>query len=383
MENIVLSICIPTYNGGERLEKLIKLILKSSRQDIEIAVTDNCSSDNTIELLRKIGDKRLQIYQNKSNLGAFANGVHSLANGKGKYVMLLLDRDVIQIKCLDAYLEFLKCHDYGVIINLCKHYGEIESKVIEREELYYFLTKVPHPSFYTFRRDCLEQIDMTRSIRENGYYNAMIGLAIAQIAEVYMNTSIPIVLEAEVQYVLMHNSRSWNVIPDEIKEKCLSYDPRSQKIRLKQYYDFLLTISNEYELTYAQRGIYLALLENTMDYIHEMESACGRHRYPLDDLGYTLFDYVKVADDFYEFYLSCVNDVGEKKNRDCINAFTELVRLQFINDTFPQLQSSYHANCERIYNLHNKLCQMGISYQVNLRKDIIYREGAGVGKNAE
>lgn len=383
MENIVLSICIPTYNGGERLEKLIKLILKSSRQDIEIAVTDNCSSDNTIELLRKIGDKRLQIYQNKSNLGAFANGVRSLANGKGKYVMLLLDRDVIQIKCLDVYLEFLKCHDYGVIINLCKHYGEIESKIIEREELYYFLTKVPHPSFYTFRRDCLEHIDMTRSIRENGYYNAMIGLAIAQIAEVYMNTSIPVVLEAEVQYVLMHNSRSWNVIPDEIKEKCLSYDPRSQKIRLKQYYDFVLTISNEYELTYAQRGIYLALLENAMDYIHEIESARGRHRYPLDDLGYALFDYVKVADDFYKFYLSCVNDVDEKKNRECINTFTELVRLQFINDTFPQLQSSYNANCERIYNLHNKLCQMGISYQVNLYKDVIYREGAGVGKNAE
>jgi hypothetical protein len=133
---------------------------------------------------------------------------------------------------------------------------------------------------------------------------------------------------------------------------------------------------------YAQKGIYTAVLENTMNYIHELESASGRHRYPLDDLGYTLYEHVQVVDDFYQHYLSCVNDRQRELNRDYIDTMTELVRLQFINDTLPQVQSAYDRNCIQINKLKERLLQMGIVYQENSRKDMIFKEGAGVQRHA-
>lgn len=383
MDEIILSICIPTYNGGERLEKLVKQILKSNRRDIEIAVTDNCSSDDTIERLEKINDIRLHVYRNIANIGALENGICALENGNGKYVMLLLDRDILQIVCLDEYVWFLKENEYGVLLNLCKTFGNRNAKRIVGEELYYYLTKSPHPSFYTFNNTLFRKIEITKEIKTNGYYPAVIGMAIAQKGDVYLNTSIPITIEAEMQYILMHHSKSWSIPQDDQIErfKPLGYDPRSQKIRLKQYFKYIESICDKQEILYAQRGIYKALLENAMNYIHELESASGRHRYPIDDMGYTLFDHVQVIDDFYNFYIGCVKDEEKKLNKNYIDTLTELVRLEFVNDTLPQMKSIYDKNCIEIEKLKEMLLDMGVVYEKNFRKDIIFREGAGV-KNA-
>ena len=346
MYEIILSICIPTYNGGIRLEKLVRQILGSDRNDIEVAVTDNCSCDDTVERLKKINDMRLCVYENTINTGALENGIHALENANGKYAMLLLDRDIVQMKCLDEYVRFLKENEYGVLINLCKTFGYRAAK----------------------------------KIKTDGYYPALIGMAISQIGGAYLNTAIPISIEAETHYILMSRSKSWSIAHDDAKErfKPLGYDPRSQKERLKKYFHYIETICGEKEILYAQKGIYQALLENTMNYIHELESTSGRHRYPLDDLGYTLYEHVQIVDDFYDFYLSCAGDREKALNQDYIETITQLIRLQFINETIPQLQGSYDQNCVEIETLRERLSDLGVVYEENIRRDMIFKEGAGV-----
>lgn len=380
MYEIILSICIPTYNGGIRLEKLVRQILGSDRNDIEVAVTDNCSCDDTVERLKKINDMRLCVYENTINTGALENGIHALENANGKYAMLLLDRDIVQMKCLDEYVRFLKENEYGVLINLCKTFGYRAAKKIEKEELYYYLAKSPHPSFFTFHRAMLREIEITKSVKTDGYYPALIGMAISQIGGAYLNTAIPISIEAETHYILMSRSKSWSIAHDDAKErfKPLGYDPRSQKERLKKYFHYIETICGEKEILYAQKGIYQALLENTMNYIHELESTSGRHRYPLDDLGYTLYEHVQIVDDFYDFYLSCAGDREKALNQDYIETITQLIRLQFINETIPQLQGSYDQNCVEIETLRERLSDLGVVYEENIRRDMIFKEGAGV-----
>lgn len=68
----LLSICIPTYNRASILEKALQNITenKAFDNDVEIVISDNCSTDNTAEIVRKYMDKYSNIfyYKNEKNV---------------------------------------------------------------------------------------------------------------------------------------------------------------------------------------------------------------------------------------------------------------------------------------------------------------------------
>lgn len=377
MQEIILSICIPTYNGGKRLEKLVRHILTTDRRDIEIVINDNCSSDNTMKMLEDIGDERIHVYKNEKNLGALENAVCALKNGHGKYLMLTLDRDVVQPEYIDEYVEFLKGNDYGVVLNMCRQYDKKHTGQIDREAKYYNLVKQPHPSYFTFRKSDLEKIELTREVIENGDYSAVLGIGIAQNSDVFLNTMIPISIEAERQYISMHKSRSWNVFGESnLALEIASFDHESYMGRFETYIHYAMGVCNTKEMNYAINGMYAAMIENSMGYIHGLESTRTKHRYNVPDRHYSMEDYIGIADKFYERFMLYTQKYELKVNINVIQTITDLSRLQFINDTVSQLESMYHDNCSKIEELKSRLMQEGICYLSKTKEDdIIFKEG--------
>ncbi len=103
------SVCIPTYNRGKIVYDTVCNILKSNRQDIEIVVSNNCSTDDTEELLLKIKDQRFKYFKNEYNNGA-DNLISVLTYAEGEYLMLLSDEDDVVLRNLDTYIQEL--HQY-------------------------------------------------------------------------------------------------------------------------------------------------------------------------------------------------------------------------------------------------------------------------------
>ena len=95
MDDYILSICIPTYNRSETVYSHVVELLNNHEKDIEIVVTDDCSDDNTEEVLSSISDKRLKYVRNRERLG-YGNLARSLKNGSGKYCLLLADKDSVE-----------------------------------------------------------------------------------------------------------------------------------------------------------------------------------------------------------------------------------------------------------------------------------------------
>ena len=52
MDDIRLSICIPTYNFGEFIGATLQSIIKQATDEVEIVVVDGASTDNTAEVVR-------------------------------------------------------------------------------------------------------------------------------------------------------------------------------------------------------------------------------------------------------------------------------------------------------------------------------------------
>ncbi len=82
----LVSILIPTYNQADILENAIDSALSQTYENIEIIISDDCSSDSTEEICRKyLTDKRINYFRNPLNLGRVANyrkSLYDLANGE-------------------------------------------------------------------------------------------------------------------------------------------------------------------------------------------------------------------------------------------------------------------------------------------------------------
>lgn len=97
---MLLSICIPTYNRCGKVLSLLRFIVEEvksfSTEEVEIIVSDNCSTDNTQAVLNEyVQDKGIINYnRNSENLGLIGN-LHRLVElAHGQYVWFMGDDDI-------------------------------------------------------------------------------------------------------------------------------------------------------------------------------------------------------------------------------------------------------------------------------------------------
>ena len=81
---------IPVYNTGEILKKVVRSIQNQNMKDIEIILANDCSNDNglTLGILEKLKeeDPRIQIINNKKNMGILYSRSISVLQAKGEYI---------------------------------------------------------------------------------------------------------------------------------------------------------------------------------------------------------------------------------------------------------------------------------------------------------
>ena len=91
-----ISIVISVYNGDSYLKLALLSIQKQTLKDIEIIIVDDCSKDNSVNIIKElmIKDKRIILLQNEENRGILYTKTKGVLNAKGKYVMTLDEDDI-------------------------------------------------------------------------------------------------------------------------------------------------------------------------------------------------------------------------------------------------------------------------------------------------
>lgn len=108
MSNIVLSICIPTYNRSKLVSDCIKGIISCPSQEIEIVVSDNASTDGTRDAVKKIRDSRIKYYQNDENLGYPVNILKLAERATGDFLLYISDEDHVAVEGIPWILNAIK-----------------------------------------------------------------------------------------------------------------------------------------------------------------------------------------------------------------------------------------------------------------------------------
>lgn len=102
----LISVGIPVYNGEQFLERAINSLQRQDYPNFEIVISDNCSTDTTPEICRRLaaGDERIQYHRNRENIGAVKNFVKVFELSRGEYFMWAAHDDLWDPRCL-SYLE--------------------------------------------------------------------------------------------------------------------------------------------------------------------------------------------------------------------------------------------------------------------------------------
>jgi glycosyltransferase involved in cell wall biosynthesis len=99
-----ISFLVCTRNRSETVRDCVLHLLGSSRTDIEVIVRDNCSTDDTVELLKAISDDRFSLHVAPENQGTI-NFLEITKLARGEIVTWLSDEDNFQFTELDYILS--------------------------------------------------------------------------------------------------------------------------------------------------------------------------------------------------------------------------------------------------------------------------------------
>jgi glycosyltransferase involved in cell wall biosynthesis len=119
-----VSVCVPVYNGSAYIGACLESVLAQTFDDFELIVCDNCSTDDTEEVVRRYADPRIRYVRNPQNLGLVGNANRCLALASGEYVCIFHHDDVMlpenlarKVACLDAHPDVGFVHSNILLID--------------------------------------------------------------------------------------------------------------------------------------------------------------------------------------------------------------------------------------------------------------------------
>jgi glycosyltransferase involved in cell wall biosynthesis len=180
-----VSVIVPNYNHAKYLRKRVESILAQTYQDFELILLDDCSTDESREILREYaGDPRVRMEFNAENSGStFKQWDKGLGMASGKYVWIAESDDHAEpqllerlTKILDAHADvtFAYCRSWMVDENDARFgYGDWYCSRVENERwerdfledgrdecrwLYVLSNPVPNASAVVFRREAYQRV---------------------------------------------------------------------------------------------------------------------------------------------------------------------------------------------------------------------------------
>lgn len=113
---VSLTIAVCTYNRAALLTRMLASIQRQTRQDFDVLILDDCSTDGTRALCEGISGPRFRYVRNATNLGFNANYNQALALPKTSHVLLTHDDDFMDPSFIDYLRRGIEKHPEALMV---------------------------------------------------------------------------------------------------------------------------------------------------------------------------------------------------------------------------------------------------------------------------
>lgn len=167
----LISVLMPTYNCEKYIEEAIESILNQTYENFEFIIADDCSTDNSWEIIQtyKKKDARIKSFKNDKNLqqAETRNKLYDFTDKKSKY-FAIMDNDDISINTrLEEQVKFLEKYEnqnVGVVGSKLLMIDENSKEIGKRDypekitdKTILLKSPIAHPSAM-IRREVIEKV---------------------------------------------------------------------------------------------------------------------------------------------------------------------------------------------------------------------------------
>lgn len=215
----LVSVIMPSWNTGKFIAESIESVIKQTYTNWELLIVDDCSTDNTDEVVASFDDERIRYFKNEKNCGAAITRNRAISEARGEWIAFLDSDDLWKPTKLEEQLLFMQeknavfsYHDFEKIDEESKPLNVYVSgpSVVTKSMMYDY----GYPGCLTFM-----------------YSAKAIGLV--QIKDIKKNNDYAILLQLckKADCYLLNKNLAWY----RIRKKSISHDKLTKK--LKSHYD--------------------------------------------------------------------------------------------------------------------------------------------------
>ncbi len=126
MNNPLVSIVLPTYNGEEYISRAIQSIINQTYTNWELIIVNDCSVDSTSEIINNFSkqDSRIKVINNDKNMKLPASLNRGFKEANGEYYTWTSDDNEYYPEAIAKMVSFLNNNsDFGMVYAICKVVG--------------------------------------------------------------------------------------------------------------------------------------------------------------------------------------------------------------------------------------------------------------------
>ena len=151
-----ISICIATYNGEKYIFQQLNSILKQINDNDEVIISDDSSTDRTLQIIRHFNDVRIKIYPNNTFYSPILNFENALNKASGDLIFISDQDDIWEDNKIAVISQLLQ--QYDLVVSDCS--------IIDSEG------RLTNDSFFKIRKS-------GKGLLKNLYKNSYLGCCMA------------------------------------------------------------------------------------------------------------------------------------------------------------------------------------------------------------
>lgn len=235
-----VSIIMPVYNVEKYLKQALDSAVNQTLNDIEIICVDDCSTDNSLNILKEyqLKDSRIKVIEQKENKGQGVARNIALDIASGEYIMFLDPDDWLELNaCEIAYNQISRNKNDIVFYNFCfyseksnrvksanrintfknlLHEKQIELYKIQNFRIYYGASIWTQIYKRSFINDNNIRFSKTRTCEDNPFFfKALV------CAKTVSAINLPLYFYRTREVVSLHYVKAWR---DVLQNKLQSYE---------------------------------------------------------------------------------------------------------------------------------------------------------------
>ena len=135
----MISVVMATYNGEKYIIKQLDSILNQSKQPTEVIIYDDCSKDNTInivrEYIRKNNLENWKLYKSKQNQGHYRTFLKGLEVASGDIIFFSDQDDIWKVDKIKIMYDIMTQHKDISLLECRSEFIDENDKIIKRKRV--------------------------------------------------------------------------------------------------------------------------------------------------------------------------------------------------------------------------------------------------------